>query len=542
MVTTLDPEQAQARLEALAALLNARRYDDALAASDAMLGANLIHPLPLAVSASARQQAGRFDEALALWNQRARLMAGEAQGWVPLAVCLYAARRPELALKAWDQALTLAPADPAILAGKAGTLRGLGQSEAARALYRQALAAAPAQFEAGFGLAQLALEAGDHQEAEAIAARLLAAHPDHPSAAFLAARVAFEGGQPAVALARLGPLLARPALAPEQRADALLLRSRAEESLDRVADAFASAVQGKAIQRSLFAQRAAGRESEAHKLRRLAAWFDRADPADWRGKPVRLLPAEPHAHVFLVGFPRSGTTLLEQVLAGHPDVVALEEAPTFAEAYAEFMTGEADLARLAQLSEADQAAWRARYWSVVREHGAEPAGRVFLDKAPAGTLYLPLAAKLFPDAKVLFAVRDPRDVVLSCFRNNFQLNAMTYAFTDLSETAACYDACMAMAEVYRRVLLLDLREVRHEALVEDFDSELAVIAGFLRIEVTPAMADIAGTSARRTVRTPSAVQVREGLNRRGLARWRAYEDALAPVGPVLAPWVARFGY
>ena len=56
------------------------------------------------------------------------------------------------------------------------------------------------------------------------------------------------------------------------------------------------------------------------------------------------------------------------------------------------------------------------------------------------------------------------------------------------------------------------------------------------------MADIAGTASRRTVRTPSAVQVREGLNRRGLARWRAYEDALAPVAPVLAPWVARFGY
>jgi len=243
-----------------------------------------------------------------------------------------------------------------------------------------------------------------------------------------------------------------------------------------------------------------------------------------------------------MGFPRSGTTLLEQVLAGHPDVVALEEAPTFAEAYAEFMTGDDDLRRLAHLSETDAAAWRERYWSVVREHGAEPAGRVFLDKAPAGTLYLPLVAKLFPEAKVLFAVRDPRDVVLSCFRNNFQLNAMTYAFTDLAQTAACYDACMTMAEVYRRVLTLDLREVRHEPLVEDFDGELAAIAAFLGIEVTPSMADIAGTSASRIVRTPSAAQVRAGLNRRGLARWRAYEGELAPVLPALKPWVERWGY
>ena len=541
-MTTLDAEQARARLDALAALLKAQRYDDALLAADTMLAARLVHPLPLAVSAAARQQAGLFDEAILLWEHRARMMAGEAQGWVPLAACLFAARRPELALEAWDKALALAPTDPAILAGKAGTLRGLNQGEAARALYRQALAAAPGQFEPGFGLVQLALEAGDHEEAEAISARLLVAHPDHPGAAFLAARVAVDAGQHAVALARLGPLLARPSLAPEQRADALLLRSVAEDGLGRAADAFASAAQGKAIQRSLFAQRAAGREDEVSKLRRLGAWFERADVADWRGAPARRQPEEPSAHVFLAGFPRSGTTLLEQVLAGHPDVVALEEAPTFADAYAEFMTGDAGLERLARLSEQDQATWRARYWATVRREGAEPAGKVFLDKAPAGTIYLPLIAKLFPDAKVLFAVRDPRDVVLSCFRNNFQLNAMTYAFTDLGQTAACYDACMSMAGVYRRVLPLHLREVRHETLVENFEGELAGIAAFLGIGVTPGMADVAGTAASRVVRTPSAAQVRAGLNRKGLARWRAYEAELASVMPVLTPWAVRFGY
>ena len=540
---TIDTEQAQVRLDALAALLNAHRHQDALAASDAMLAANLIHPLPLAVAASARQRMGLFDEALILWNRRAQLMADQAQGWAPLAVCLDAARRPELALRAWDKALALAPGDPAILAGKAGNLRGLHQSEAARALYRQALTVAPGQFEAAFGLAQLALEAGDYEEAEATSVRLLAIYPDYPGTMFMAARVAFEGGQPALALARLKLLLARPSVAPEQRADALLLRSRAEDGLNRVADGFASAAQGKAIQRSLFAQRASGREGELAKMQRLTAWFDAADPAPWRTAPPEVVVgSEPSAHVFLIGFPRSGTTLLEQVLAGHPDVVALEEAPTLAEPYAEFLTSSDGLRRLADISPADARIWRRRYWAEVTAHGSVPAGRVFVDKAPAGTIYLPLIAKLFPSAKILFAVRDPRDVVLSCFRNNFQLNAMTYAFTDLGETAACYAGCMSMAEVYRRMLPLDLREVRHEALVEDFAGELAKIAAFLGMEVVVGMADIAGTSASRTVRTPSAVQVREGLNRRGLARWRAYAEMLAPVQSVLAPWVERWGY
>jgi hypothetical protein len=243
-----------------------------------------------------------------------------------------------------------------------------------------------------------------------------------------------------------------------------------------------------------------------------------------------------------MGFPRSGTTLLEQVLAGHPEVRALEEAPTLAEAYAEFLATPEGLERLARLTPDEAQSWRARYWVEVAAHGVEASGRLFLDKAPAGTLTLPLVAKLFPRAKVLFALRDPRDVVLSCLRHNFQINAMTYAFTRPETAAACYAACMAMAEAYRAVLPLNLIEARHETLVEDFDGELARLCGFLGLDAVPAMADVGQTARRRTVRTPSADQVRAGLNDRGLGRWRAYAAEMAPLMPVLAPWVERFGY
>jgi hypothetical protein len=243
-----------------------------------------------------------------------------------------------------------------------------------------------------------------------------------------------------------------------------------------------------------------------------------------------------------VGFPRSGTTLLEQALAGHPRVVALEEAPTLADQYQEFLRDADGLARLECIGAREAGAWRARYWHAVRAHGAAPLGRVFVDKAPAGTLNLPIVAKLFPEAKILFAVRDPRDVVLSCAMSAFQMNALTYAFTDLAETAACYGACMALAQTYRRVLPLEVMEVRHEALVEDFAGGLAAVATFLGMTFDPAMAYVARTAQQRPVRTPSAVQVREGLNRRGLGRWRNYRDELAPVLEELAPWIERFGY
>jgi hypothetical protein len=456
---------------------------------------------------------------------------------------LFAARRPQEAIVAWDGALALAPDAPDALCGKARILQDLGRVEDAKALYRRALTQEPDRFDAGFGLALLATEAGQWAEADRWAAPLRARHPDAPQLVWLGARVALGRGDAATAQSELAGLARDPRLGPEQRADALLMLSEAMESLGHPAEAFAAAVAGKTLQRRLFAERAAGREGAVARFKRIADWFAAADPAPWRVAPAATPAAgQAAAHAFLVGFPRSGTTLLEQALAGHSQVAALEEAPTLAAVHAEFMSSPQGLERLARLSPQEAATWRARYWAEVAGHGVETAGRLFLDKAPAGTVDLPLVAKLFPHARILFALRDPRDVTLSCLRNNFQLNAMTYAFTDLAQTADCYAACMDLAQTYRRVLSLKVLDVRHEALITDFEGGLAEICRFLDLTLEPGMSDVAGTANRRSVRTPSAQQVRAGLNRKGLARWRSYEAEVAPVLPVLEPWVRRFGY
>jgi hypothetical protein len=455
----------------------------------------------------------------------------DAAAWSRLAEALLLARRAADALAAWDRALTLAPDAPALLCGKGRALQSLGRPDAAAAAYRRALALEPDRSDVAFSLAVLG------------AGPLHAQHPDDPGLLWLAARVAVGQGDMAIAHRRLAALSADPRLGAEQRADTLLMLAEALETLGRRAEAFEAMVAGKAIQRRLFASRAAGRESAVGRFERLAAWFQATDPAPWRTAPQRSAsPGRPAAHAFLVGFPRSGTTLLEQALAGHPSVSSLEEAPTLAAAHAEFMGSPEGLARLAQLSPAEAEPWRARYWAEVAAHGVETPGEVFLDKAPAGTVDLPLMAKLFPEARILFAIRDPRDVVLSCLRNNFQLNAMTYAFTDLQDAAACYASSMALAEIYRGLLPLTWLDVRHETLIADFAPELAAICAFLGLAPDPAMLDVGATARSRIVRTPSARQVRAGLNQGGVGRWRAYGRELAPVRPILAPWVRRFGY
>lgn len=490
-------------------------------------------------SLEALRRDGRMDEAIALADQWTRAAPGDQSAWSALAATLGQASRPDLAARAWERALELDPGAVRALCGLADAVAALGRADEAARLFERAMAGHPDAYEPRFGRAVLAFDAGDFARADALAAGL---GSDHPGGLWLAARVAVARDDFDRARGAVDQLLARPDLGEAQRAEALLLRARILDRLGAASEAFTTAAQGKAIQRRLFAARAAAHEGEIDKLNRLATWFRGADRAAWSLAPAPTpIQGEAEGHIFLVGFPRSGTTLLEQALAGHPAVVALEEAPTLADAYQAFLKSPEGLARLAGLSSGEAQTWRGRYWEVVRAHGVAPAGRVFLDKAPAETLALPVIVKLFPSAKVLFAVRDPRDVVLSCFLNSFQMNAMTYAFTDLAETAACYGACMALADVYRRVLPLDLHEVRYEALVRDFTGELAAITDFLGLEFAPAMADVAATSAGRVVRTPSAGEVRAGLHRQGVARWRAYGPQLAPVAATLAPWIERHG-
>ena len=415
-----------------------------------------------------------------------------------------------------------------------------GRIDQAEAGFRRALALDPASIPARFGLASLLLDRGALHEAAAVAAQIAAEAGDRPDVLWLQARLAHGRGDASGARDVLTRLLRASRLTPAQRSEALLLLGLALGDLGESKEAFATASEGKQIQRGLYAAQAAAREGEVAKLRRLGMWLE-TTADDW-GLSSPEVPNAAETHVFLLGFPRSGTTLLEQVLAAHPRVGTLEEAPTLAAAYQAFLSGPDACAALMTLSPEEAAAWACHYWKAVRDRGAETAGRLFVDKQPAGTLYLPIIARLFPQAKILFAIRDPRDVVLSCFRQPFQMNAMTYAFTDLAETAACYDSCMRLAEAARARLKLAWADVRHEALVEAFDAELLRILDFLGLEPCPGMTDFAQGAGTRTIRTPSAPQVRAGLNRRGLGRWRDYSDALAPVLSIVAPWVERFGY
>jgi hypothetical protein len=230
------------------------------------------------------------------------------------------------------------------------------------------------------------------------------------------------------------------------------------------------------------------------------------------------------------------------VLASHPDVATLEEREVLGEPAQGFLTTAAGLDRLAGLGSEELAQLRADYWRRVGEHGVEASGKVFIDKLPLNTIKLPLIARLFPQARVLFAVRDPRDVVLSCFRQHFDMNPAMYELLTLQGAAAFYDRVMKLGTLAAEKLPLAMRQHRYEALVEDFDAQTRAVCDFIGLEWSEALRDFASTARGRDIRTPSAPQVRRGLYEQGVGQWRRYGQELEPVMPILRPWVEHFGY
>ena len=285
---------------------------------------------------------------------------------------------------------------------------------------------------------------------------------------------------------------------------------------------------------------APGTETALSRSHRIVRFFQNTDTAHWASQAPPKSPVP--NHVFLLGFPRSGTTLLEQVLGNHPAVETLEEVDTLIETERDFFLPQGGLDKLAEATDGALAPYRESYWGIVRDNQIALDRPVFVDKMPLNSLLLGAIARLFPDAKILLAIRDPRDVVLSCFRRRFGMSAKMYELLTLEGAADFYATAMQMCEVARDKVPMPFRVARYEDLVADFESETRSLCDFLGIAYSGEMANFAERAREKLVNTPSASQVAQGLYTQGVAQWRAYKDQIAPVLPRLAPWIAKFGY
>lgn len=489
------------------------------------------------------QQEGRHQAALDEFQMALTFTPRNPTLLNAIAMCLVRLNRPDEGVTFLDASLGVEPNEAQTHYLKGWACSAAGDQEIARLCYERAVTLRADYPEALAALAAVRARAGGIEEARALAARALALHPREPTAIVALAICDIAQRDFAAVERRLKPMLDDPGVAGHARALMLGLYADALDGESRFAEAFDAYTAKNEEFRRLHASRFSQRPRTVEFLERLTAYLQNAPHEKWRtARPQEPSDVAPREHIFVLGFLRSGTTLLEQVLAAHPQIVRVEERETLIDASKIFLTTEQGLDRLAALSAQDASRMRALYWNRVRSYGADPTGKVLVDKQPLNTFNLPLISKLFPNAKILFALRDPRDVVLSCFRRHFDITATMFELLVLEDAARFYDSAMTLAEACRRELPLNIHDHRYEHMIEDFDGSVRAVCAFAGIEWTDAMRDFGNAARQRAIRSPSAAQVRRELYSEGVGHWRNYRPQLAPILPVLRPWVDRFGY
>lgn len=584
-----EPANVAYRVMLVRALVDSGRAREALDAAPPPTGAS---PADLALwhaRSEAAVACGDYEAAAASWAQLADARPGDWRAMSNLAEAFAKLDRWEEAAIVLRRAAEAAPGESRIRRNLAGALARAGRHEESAAEFRSLVAAFPGEPKLRLTLARLLADLGRTEESmaefEAAAAMTVGAASAAGQDGGLI-RLAFEGreggatdedveavrqlalllertnrldalrnllveaGAVGIARERLGYAGAAIALRDGHPAEARRLLEFDEMDADpvrwhrlmaRIADAagdpaaaFAEAVAMHEAVRDHGGWREQAREYRG-RLRELASMFR----GEWGAKRPVAEPGERPSPAFLVGFPRSGTTLADTFLMGHPDIFVLEEVHMLGAA--EQALGGTPLLSAASREQLVEA--RNAYFAELDRHLDPGFAGLVVDKLPLNMMGLPLVHSLFPDAKVIFAQRHPCDAVLSGFMQSFVLNPAMACFLDIEDAADLYDAAMDLFVAGQQIAPLAVHTLVYERLVEDPEAVLRPLIDFLGLEWRPELLDHRATAkSRGAIITPSYDQVIQPLSKASSGRWRRYEQDLGPALPLLLPWADRLGY
>ena len=508
--------------------------EEGLALIRQALATGLVHPALHLAHAETLVRLERHAEALAAVQRSLALDPADPRPRRLLGVCLTRLMRYREAAQVLEAALAVQPQDAGLL-GALGVLRmAEGRYAEAGEVLERALAMDPDQADAHGNLAVVYERSNRREEAAQLVQEGLKRWPRHATLQLIEAQLARQAG----AAARARELL--DALQPVQLAPAF----RRDVEFERGWCADALGEREAALAHFAIANRMA--EEQVHPTPELLAVYPRQLDAMVRlygalPHETAAPPPDPDAPVFLTGFPRSGTTLLDTMLGAHAGLTVMEEQPAIQALLDEYHAAGHDyLGAVPRLTPELRACLRQAYF-----HAAVPVrrGTRLVDKSPFATAHLGLLQQVFPGAPMLLVVRHPCDVVLSCFMNNFQFNSGTVHFTSLAGAVRLYAGVMRVWRTYQQHLPLNYRIVRYEDLVTEPRAELQKLLEFLGVPWSEeVLAHEAAALKRGRIPTPSYQQVSRPLYKDASGRWKRYREALVPFMAELRPSIEAFGY
>ena len=480
-----------------------------------------------------------FPQALPAYQKLAQQFAHKAQIWFEYGCAAGGTGQMELADQAWSQAVKLEPGNGQLMLQIGHQCQGLRQPEKARAWFEKAAAADPRDINPRMAMAMLLEQNHRFAEARAAIESCLATDPRDDQARYFAALLDRRENKIEEAERRLRDLIAS---GPQHQYVQYASRYELAEVLDRTGrfdEAMQMLAEAKNLQRRLGDIDALLQEYDqgAGRYRRSTQELPKDILRTWaREFPERAREPIPRL-AFLGGHPRSGTTLLEQILGAHPEVAALDESPAFPMIVSKLFNASP------QISPARLNIIRRRYLEALqREWGGSLEGKLILDKNPSPTARLRIWLRVFPELRVLIALRDPRDVVISCYFQNILLNVINVNFLSLERIARHYANLMDVWLAVREWENLACMETRYEDIVADPESEGRRVTEFLGLAWDPAQRRFYEKSSKKRMYSPTYHDASQPVYARSIARWRAYEKHLDPILPALEPYCRALGY
>ncbi len=505
--------------------------------------------LPELQRARALWIANRFDEAVNLFIETVTRHPRNIPALVDTARALGHRHEIKRAGELLDRLRTVAAdrKDLPFILGQ--TYRMIHREELAIQCFEQYVAGAGRRHaDAHFELAVLYERRHRVPEAEAAVARVLKLNSTYYEASLLQARLLRRRGETVQAQALCRRLAENPRVH-------VLSRAQAWAALADIADKEGDYEQAvKLMARCKEIQLAHAQVFQRHSevvlgnLQRFNESVTAEDLRRWRSPQNDFGPPARVAH--LTSFPRSGTTLMENILDAHSGVVSSEEMTVFSRDILDSSWKESHennpptVEAFDRIPAARIQSLRRRYLAAMEEALDEPIGpRVHIDKNPTHTLFIPALVRLFPESQFLIALRDPRDVIVSCYFQYLPLNPTSVSYLTWESTARRYALDMGMwLRLRERLDPGSWLEVRYEDVVDDLPSAARRALSFLKLPWEEAVLGYRDRLATKTVHSPTYLAVAQPIHRRPIGRWKNYAHWLEPSLGTLDRFVKEFGY
>ena len=276
------------------------------------------------------------------------------------------------------------------------------------------------------------------------------------------------------------------------------------------------------------------------KIRR--EFFKKSNIEKW---PTLKQPDNEPSPIFLIGFPRSGTTLLDTILRSHPLIEVVEEqfmVEQLINSLNQLPNG--GLEDLKEIENEQIIKIRKTYFeSLESQIQNKNNTKLYIDKLPLNIIHVGEIVRIFPNAKFIVSLRHPCDCVLSCFMQDFELNDAMANFLNLDDAAHLYDAVMNLWTQYTSIFSINYHEVKYENLIENFEPTVRSILNFLELSWDDSVLNYLITAKKRDrIATPSYYQVTKPIYSYAIGRWQRYKKQTSNIYPILEGWIKKFNY